>query len=215
MELLIAHIAKCCTIKEDLNMLEIGITGGIATGKSSVANYIREKGYPVLDADVISREIVEPGSSTLHALELQFGPQIINQDGSLNRQLLGSIVFGDTQKIDQLNAIMHPKINQILIQQAQKLFNDGHELVFLEIPLLFETNNAAGVDKTIVVTVEPEEQQIRLMKRNHLTLLEARQRIKAQMPLDQKVQMADYVVENDRLDRMHAKVDHIISELKN
>lgn len=194
-------------------MLKIGITGGIATGKSSVANYIREKGYPVLDADVVSHEIVEPGSSILSLLESKFGSQIINQDGSLNRQTLGKIVFRDAQKMKQLNEIMHPKINQVLIQKAQMLAKDGYTLVFLEIPLLFETNNAVGVDRTIVVTVELKEQQMRLIERNHLTSLEAQQRIKAQMPLIEKIRMADYVVENKEQDQMHAQVDRIISKL--
>lgn len=194
-------------------MLKIGITGGIATGKSSVANYIREKGYPVLDADVVSHEIVEPGSSILSLLESKFGSQIINQDGSLNRQTLGKIVFRDAQKMKQLNEIMHPKINQVLIQKAQMLAKDGYPLVFLEIPLLFETNNAVGVDRTIVVTVELKEQQMRLIERNHLTSLEAQQRIKAQMPLIEKIRMADYVVENKEQDQMHAQVDRIISKL--
>lgn len=194
-------------------MLKIGITGGIATGKSSVANYIREKGYPVLDADVVSHEIVEPGSSILSLLESKFGSQIINKDGSLNRQTLGKIVFRDAQKMKQLNEIMHPKINQVLIQKAQMLAKDGYPLVFLEIPLLFETNNAVGVDRTIVVTVELKEQQMRLIERNHLTSLEAQQRIKAQMPLIEKIRMADYVVENKEQDQMHAQVDRIISKL--
>lgn len=194
-------------------MLKIGITGGIATGKSSVANYIREKGYPVLDADVVSHEIVEPGSSILSLLESKFGSQIINKDGSLNRQTLGKIVFRDAQKMKQLNEIMHPKINQVLIQKAQMLAKDGYTLVFLEIPLLFETNNAVGVDRTIVVTVELKEQQMRLIERNHLTSLEAQQRIKAQMPLIEKIRMADYVVENKEQDQMHAQVDRIISKL--
>lgn len=195
-------------------MLEIGITGGIATGKSTVAKYIQEQGYPVLDADVVSRELVRPGSIILQALTRQFGLQILKDDGELDRSKLGNIVFDDEGKLKKLNSIMHPAINQELKKQAKILAQEGHDLIFLEIPLLFETKNAVGVDRIIVVTLKPDEQLIRLVQRNHLTNTEAKQRIDAQLPIDQKESLADYVVQNNQTNVMHDQVDHIIDELR-
>ncbi|QIL50588.1 dephospho-CoA kinase [Weissella coleopterorum] len=195
-------------------MLEIGITGGIATGKSTVAKYIQEQGYPVLDADVVSRELVRPGSIILQALARQFGLQILKDDGELDRSKLGNIVFGDEEKLKKLNSIMHPAINQELKKQAKILAQEGYDLIFLEIPLLFETKNAVGVDRIIVVTLNPDEQLMRLVQRNHLTNTEAKQRIDAQLPIDQKEALADYVVQNNQTNVMHDQVDHIIDELR-
>lgn len=175
----------------------IGLTGSIASGKSTVANLLKDRGYPIVDADEIARLVVEPGSPVLHEIETVFGAEVICDDGSLNRAAMGRLVFGDDKKREQLNAIIHPAIRKELILQKESHLAAGAKTVILDIPLLFENKLHAYVEKILVVSVTPEVQKERLMSRNQLSESEADSRIASQLPMDIKEQGADAVIDNN------------------
>lgn len=175
----------------------IGITGGIASGKSLVSEYLTAQGYAIVDADIVAREVVAPGSDGLHQVAAIFGKEIVTENGQLNRKRLGQIVFADPQKLRTLNNILQPLIRQRIGQELHDLRAQGQDYVFLVAPLLFEQNYQATCDVIMVVTVSPEVQLQRLMNRDHLNTKQARERIAAQWPLSRKVALADVVINND------------------
>ena len=175
----------------------IGVTGGIASGKSSVSNWLISKGYPVIDADIAARRVVEPGMPALQEIKKIFGPDICLEDGTLNRKKLGSIVFADEEKRQVLNHIVHPAVRKWMIEETEKAFQGGAEIVFMDIPLLYESNLTHMVDGVILVYVKPEVQLERLMIRDQYTEEEALARIRAQMPIEDKKVLADYIVDNN------------------
>ncbi|NPV28422.1 MAG: dephospho-CoA kinase [Firmicutes bacterium] len=178
-------------------MRVIGLTGGIASGKSLVSRLLRELGALVIDADQIAREVVEPGKPAYHSILREFGNQVLNPDGSLNRQALGRLVFSDPRKLERLNQITHP----LIIAEIQKLLKSYRLLfpekaVVLDAPLLYEAGLESIVDEVWVVYVDYPTQLQRLMERDGLTREEARRRIEAQLPLEEKVKRADRVIDN-------------------
>ena len=175
----------------------IGVTGGIASGKSSVSRWLISKGYPVIDADIAARKVVEPGMSALEEIKAVFGQDICFRDGTLDRKKLGSIVFADAEKRQILNHIVHPAVRKWMIEETEKAFQQGAKLVFMDIPLLFESKLTHMVEEVILVYVKPEVQLKRLMDRDHFTEEEAVARIRAQMPIDDKRELADYIVDNN------------------
>ena len=175
----------------------IGLTGSIASGKSTVSNMLKSLGYPVIDADLVARVVVEKGTETLQAIQLAFGDEILTEDGSLNREKLGSIIFHSPAKRKQLNDIIHPAIRAEMLRQKEELIQAGHQTIIMDIPLLFESKLQSFVDKIIVVTVTEELQLQRLMKRNNYTLEEAKARIHSQLPLSIKEKGADAVIYNN------------------
>ncbi|ARD47173.1 dephospho-CoA kinase [Sporosarcina sp. P33] len=175
----------------------IGLTGSIASGKSTVANMLREKGYPIVDADVIAREVVEPGSPLLDQIAQAFGKHVLHQDGTLNREQLGAIVFGDEEKRKQLNELMHPAIRGRMVSQKEDYLKQGFQTVIMDIPLLFESKLYDYVEKILVVSVTKEQQKQRLMARNGLTEAEADARIASQLDMRSKEQGADKVIYNN------------------
>lgn len=177
--------------------LIIGLTGGIASGKSTVANMLRDKSIPIVDADVVAREVVEIGTDTYKKLVSEFGQEILNSDKTLNRPKLGSIIFQDQEKREKLNSIMHPSIRTSMKEKTQKYIEDGHEVVVMDIPLLFESKLTHLVDKTLLVFVTEKTQLKRLMERNDLTEKEATDRIQSQMPLSEKVKLSHAVIDNN------------------
>ncbi|HCN26624.1 MAG TPA: dephospho-CoA kinase, partial [Weissella cibaria] len=177
-------------------MFKLGLTGGIATGKSTVSTHFKEQHIPVLDADVIAREIVMPGEPALAEIVATFGEEMLLADGTLNRQALGSVVFGNPAKLQQLNAITHPRVQASMRAQIAAHEAAGAPLIVLDIPLLLEGHNAAGADAVMVVSVPEEVQKQRLMARNNLSEEAALKRINSQMPLAEKRQLADYVIDN-------------------
>jgi dephospho-CoA kinase len=177
-------------------ILILGITGSIASGKSSVAELFRKKGAAVLSADQLARELVEPGSEILDKLVAQFGQQILTRDGTLDRDALGHIVFSDVEARQKLNAILHPAIAQLSEQRLAELQETGARLVVYEAPLLFEVGAEKRVDKTLVVTVDPDVQVQRLIKRDNLDESTAHLRVAAQMSQQEKVLRADYLLDN-------------------
>ncbi|GMA69406.1 dephospho-CoA kinase [Leuconostoc litchii] len=197
-------------------MLKIGLTGGIATGKSTVSTMLREAGFPIVDADVVAREVVEPGTPTLEKIKLAFGPDII-VNGVLNRQRLGEIVFQNGAELKKLNDIIQPAISSALIDKISFWRLQNVPILILDVPLLFERdydkNNS--VDKIVVVTADEEVQLSRLKTRNNLNKIEARNRVKAQLPMTQKIAGADYVIDNNgTIEELQEQVTALISKLK-
>lgn len=178
-------------------MMRIGLTGGIASGKSTVSDWFRKHGFPVIDADLIARQVVEPGEEGLNQVIKAFGPEIKRTDGTLDRARLGSIIFQDPEKRRILNGLLHPLIRRKMREQMEVCEAQGHAAVVLDVPLLFEGSFSGWTDRTIVVYVTRETELDRLMQRDHLTEAEALMRIKAQMPLDEKKKHADAVIDND------------------
>ncbi len=176
-------------------MILVGLTGGIATGKSTVAGMFRRYGATVIDADALAREVVEPGKPAWREIVKAFGKTVLNPDHTLNRQAMGARVFGHPTKLRRLERIIHPRVarEQIrLTKQAAR--NDPKAVVIYDVPLLFEAGIDTRVDTTIVVTADRETQIARLKKRNGLSRAEALRRIKSQMPLADKRRCADYVL---------------------
>ncbi|TKB85161.1 MAG: dephospho-CoA kinase [Nitrospira sp.] len=177
-------------------MILVGLTGGIATGKSTVAGIFKRYGATVIDADALAREVVEPGKPAWREIVETFGKTVINPDRTLNRQALGTTVFGHPGRLRQLEQIIHPRVAREQIRLTkQAALNDPRAIVIYDVPLLFE----AGIDKrvgaTIVVTADRETQIARLKERNGLSRTEALRRIKSQMPLAEKRRRADYVLD--------------------
>ena len=180
--------------------LVLGVTGNIASGKSTVAKELARRGAAVLDADQLAREVVESGSSVLKKLVKLFGTEILQQDGNLDRDRLGQMVFADVKVRAMLNQIMHPEIAKKSVERLQKLqSNPDLPLIVYEAPLLFEVGAESRVDKVLVVKIDPEEQLKRLMARDRLSEERAQQRVAAQMPQQQKLERADYIIDNSGL----------------
>lgn len=179
------------------DMFLIGLTGGIASGKSTVCHIMQEFGVPVVDADLIAREVVEIGSPAYERLRDEFGSGIFQSSGELDRGKLGALIFTDEEKRKLVNSITHPQIYSKMRRQVMRHFLGGEQMVVLDLPLLFETGRALPyIFKTIVVNCDGEEQQKRLQKRGGYTEMQAQDRISAQMPLSLKTSRADFVVEN-------------------
>jgi dephospho-CoA kinase len=177
-------------------LLRVALTGGIATGKSYCVRRLRSLGAPVLDADVLAREAVAPGTAGLQAVAARFGPGVIRPDGSLDRAALGRIVFADPDARRDLEAIIHPEVRRATGRWFDDLAAAGAVAVAIaDIPLLFEASREADFDRIVVVACRPEQQLQRLIARDRLSIDEARQRIAAQMPIDEKRARADDVID--------------------
>ena len=190
-------------------MRRIALTGGIATGKSYVASRLRARGVPVIDADVLAREAVAPGSEGLRAVVDRFGADVLTPDGSLDRARLGEIVFRDKRARTDLEAIIHPFVRRRIDQFFETLPHD-QPFGVADIPLLYETGRQRQFDKVIVVATSPETQLARIAARDGLAREEAERRIAAQLPIDAKVTLADYVI---RTDGTHAETDKQVEAL--
>lgn len=175
----------------------VGLTGGIASGKSTVSQLIADYGFPIVDADIGAREVVKKGTPGLRRIQDTFGDSVILPSGSLDRKQLGKIVFTDAEKRKTLNRILSKDIRQWIKEEAKKAMNSGASLVVLDIPLLFEADYDKVVDQTMVVFVTEEVQLERLMKRNGYSREEAMNRIRSQMPLSEKAKKADIVIDNN------------------
>ncbi len=194
-------------------MRRVALTGGIATGKSYVASRMRAAGLPVVDADVLAREAVAPGSPGLAAVVERFGPGVLASDGTLNRAVLGEQVFQDAAARRELEAIIHPDVRARIDRFFADLPPDTPAGV-ADIPLLFETNRAADFD-AVVVAACPREMQIeRVMTRDGLSRAQAEARVAAQLPIDDTVARATYVIRADgRFAETDAQVARVIDVL--
>lgn len=187
----------------------VGITGGIATGKSTVTKMLRNHGYTVLDADVMSHDAYLPGSETFKKITASFD---CLENGVISRKKLGQIVFSDEAKRKELEAIIHPYVYQRMEEGIKKA---SGSLIFLDVPLLFEAHFDRLCNAVIVVTCAPDIELSRFMARNHLGKEASICRIKSQMPLSEKEKRADYVIDNSG-DRYHlqSQVKRVLGELR-
>ncbi|MBR7554252.1 dephospho-CoA kinase [Allobacillus sp. GCM10007491] len=176
--------------------LVVGLTGSIATGKSTISNMFKVAEIPVIDADAIARDVVEPGEPAFEKIKAHFGDEVIGTDGTLDRKRLGNIVFNDEQKRTELNQIIHPEIRKEMLTQRDKLIKQDVPLVVMDIPLLFESKLFDYVDRTLVVYIPEELQLERLMDRDGSTREEAKSRIDAQISIEKKKNQADAIINN-------------------
>ena len=185
-----------------LNGLIIGLTGGIACGKSTVTQLLQRKGADIIDLDQIGHELLKANSPVMKQLLKTFGPEVLDLSGDVNRTKLGKIVFADPLARQQLNDIVHPEIHRISRQLAQsKVKNQADSIVVIESPLLVESGGYRSVDYVVMVSATPDQQIVRLMKRSleqnkTMTQLDAEKRLAAQMSLKEKMAYADYIVDN-------------------
>jgi dephospho-CoA kinase len=178
-------------------MLKVGLTGGIASGKSTVARMFEELGCRVIDADSITRELFRPGNPVNRAVAAAFGPQVLASDGSIDRTVLGEMVFNNTALRQKLNSLVHPAIKQRQLEfLAQIETEDPHAIGIVEAALMIEVGTYRDYDKLIVVTCSPEIQRERLQDRSRLTDEQIESRIASQMPMEDKVKVADFVIDN-------------------
>jgi dephospho-CoA kinase len=174
----------------------IGLTGGIASGKSTVAGILGEKGAWIVDADQLAREVVSVNSPALAEIAESFGDSVIAIDGSLDRAQLGQLVFSDESAREKLNAIVHPRVLELSREEIRKATGAGAGLIVYDVPLLFETSRQGEFEGTLVVWVDPLTQLLRLGQRSGLDKDQARARVASQLPLNRKRELATWVIDN-------------------
>jgi len=178
-------------------VLVVGLTGGIASGKSTVSQYLRELGAKIIDADVIARELVYPQSSAWQEIVNHFGREIIDESGFIKRKELGQIIFQSPAEREVLNEILHPKIKQRIAEQIQVCRQKKDlPLIVVDAPLLIETGISGMVDEVWVVAIPLELQLQRLRERDNLSVIDAQKRLASQMPLQEKTMYAKRVIDN-------------------
>lgn len=178
-------------------MITFGLTGGIASGKSTVTKTFQSLGIPMVDADLVARQVVEPGTPGLKEVIDAFGEEYLNEDGTLNRTKLGALIFANKMQRWRIDMIMMPLINTESAKQIESLHDQNQEIVGYDAALICEMGNADKYRPLIVVQCRQDTQVARLMARNSLTHEEAMSRIEAQMPVSSKVAMADFVINTD------------------
>lgn len=176
----------------------LGLTGGIATGKSTIGKIFQDLGVAVVDGDTLARTVQAPGSPALSVLSEYFGKDILLADGNLNREKLGAIVFSSKEKLEQLNELLEPFLREEFHQAIEFYKKQGEPLLVVDIPLLYERNYLSFFDKIMVSYVPENIQLSRLMKRNHLEEHQAQKRIKAQWSIEKKKELADIVIDNSQ-----------------
>ncbi|HCT8718319.1 TPA: dephospho-CoA kinase [Staphylococcus aureus] len=173
----------------------IGLTGGIASGKSTVSELLSVFGFKVVDADKAAREAVKKGSKGLAQVQEVFGDEAIDENGEMNRRYMGDLVFNHPEKRLELNAIIHPIVRDIMEEEKQEYLKQGYNVI-MDIPLLFENELENTVDEVWVVYTSESIQMDRLMQRNNLSLEDAKARVYSQISIDKKSRMADHVIDN-------------------
>ena len=171
--------------------MRIGVTGIFASGKGTVCEMFRELGAEVIDTDIVAREIMEPGQEGLKSIIEKFGPEFINRDGTLDRRGFANSVFGDDEKVKILNGITHPAILKIVVNRSS-----GEGIYMINTPLLFESGFDKYMECNIVVTAGENQVLSRGSKRDKITEDEIKERLKHQIPLNEKVKLADYIIDN-------------------
>jgi dephospho-CoA kinase len=177
--------------------LLVGLTGSIATGKSTVSRMFAHLGARVIDADLLAREVVMPGQPAYARIVEEFGPQVVQEDGSLDRKALGAVVFADAASLKRLEAITHPAIGARRERLLSALDEEAFEAVVIwDAALLFEGGGAATMDSVVVIYTDPETERRRLMERDGLSDADARARIASQIPIAEKAKLAHHVIDN-------------------
>jgi dephospho-CoA kinase len=193
----------------------VGLTGGIASGKSTFAALLRARGVPVVDADALARAAVAPGTPALAEIARAFGPQVIAPDGTLDRRRMAAVVFADPEARRRLEAIVHPAVRRLLLEETARLSRDGHDLAFYDVPLLFEVGLERDLDSVVVVHAPRPLLRERLVRRDGLDPADADARLAAQMDVEEKAARADFVVENVGPEgRLAEKADRLLADLR-
>ena len=193
----------------------VGLTGGIASGKSTVAKLLRRLGASIVDADVLAREVVAPGHEGWNEIVATFGRAVLQPDQTLDRQMLRTIIFNNPHARKQLEAIIHPRVRALAEQRIREHAAAGVELIVYEVPLLFEGKIHEWLRPVILVACDVNVQRQRLQQRDRIDAAAAQKIIDAQMSLEEKRQLADYVVENDgSLEDLEAQVRAIIAKIQ-
>lgn len=193
----------------------VGLTGGIATGKSTVSHMLTEAGYVVIDSDAIARYVVRPTERAYAEIVAHFGTDVLLPDGQLDRKALGRIVFADPVERKVLEKITHPAIFAESERQIAEAQRAGHRIIFLDVPLLIETGRYKTVDKVMLVYTDADTQLQRLIARDGLTPAKAQERIAAQMPIDEKRSYAEIIIDNNgSLEQLEENVQAALIELQ-
>jgi dephospho-CoA kinase len=196
-------------------MLLVGLTGGIASGKTTVSRMFQDAGIPVICADELARDAVQPGSPALEEICRIFGAQVIDEEGGLDRSLMAELVFKDQAKREVLESIIHPMVAEEKDRRIQALRTGGYRLAIVDVPLLYEKKWERQFDLVVVVYVPRTTQEERLAQRDGMSPDEARARLDAQMPIEEKKQRADRVVDNsDSLEHTREQVNALLRELQ-
>jgi dephospho-CoA kinase len=197
-------------------MLKVGLTGGIASGKSTVSRMFGELGCKVIDSDQITRKLFEAGTPVNAAVAEAFGPRVVARDGSIDRRVLGEMVFENADLRQKLNSIVHPAIKQRQSEfLAQAAAEDPHAIGIVEAALIVEVGTYRSYDKVVVVTCPPKIQRERLRERSGLTPEQIETRIASQMPMEEKVKFADFVIDNSGdIGRTHQQVEDVYRQLR-
>lgn len=190
----------------------LGLTGGIGTGKSTVANMLKEKGIPVVDTDLISREVIEY-PEIIEKIKLEISNEVFDFNNKLDRKKMSEIVFENQEKLKKLNEIMHPEILKKMWDEVEEL-KKNHKIIVVDVPLLFEINMEKEVDKILLIYASKEIQLKRIMERDGRTREEAVKIISSQMPLYKKREKSDYIIQNnDSLENLEKKLEKILEKL--
>lgn len=188
----------------------LGLTGGIATGKSTVSKFFSDLNIPIVDADLVAREVMKAGSPAVLEIKKQFGEEVLLKNGEINREYLGELIFSSPDKRKKLNEIVQDKIREAMETEKEKLLETEPALLVLDIPLLYEESYETEVDEVMVVYVDADVQKARLLKRNtDLSEEDALNRIYSQMPLKEKVKRADVVINNN------GTIEETLTQVKN
>ena len=193
----------------------IGLTGGIASGKSTVAAILRRLGASIVNADELSREVVQPGQDAWNEITKSFGSDILQEDMTLDRKKLRKIVFDNPEARKKLEAIVHPRVRALAEKRISELAASGSSVIVYEVPLLFEAQIHLWLRPVILVACDIETQKKRLLERDHLTELEAQQHLDARMSLEEKRKLADSVIENDgTLEELEQDVRAVLQKIQ-
>jgi dephospho-CoA kinase len=193
----------------------VGLTGGIASGKSTVAKILQSLGAAIVNADDLAREVVEPGQEAWKEIVASFGADILQSDQTLDRQKLRKLIFNRPEARKQLESIIHPRVRALAEERIRQYAAAGYPVVVYEVPLLFEGNLQEWLRPVILVACSIETQTARLQKRDHLTPADAEKHIAAQMSLKDKRRLADYVIENNgTLEDLERQTRQILEQIK-
>jgi dephospho-CoA kinase len=197
-------------------MIVVGLTGGLATGKSTIARLFQECGAVIIDADLLARQAVRPGRPAWRDIVREYGPEVLQRDRTLDRRALAQIVFRHPHKLRTLNRIVHPRVAREQARLIRQIADrDPDAVVIYDAPLLIEANAHTRMDKIIVISSDQATQIGRLRSRNHLSRSEALRRIRSQIPLRDKIRLADYIIDGRLpLPRARTEVGRIYRELK-
>ncbi len=193
----------------------IGLSGGLASGKSTVANILRRKGLPVLDADQIAKDVLQNGTLGLKKVLETFGKDLIGSDGELNRQKMAQLVFNSPSDLQKLEAIVHPLVQEKVKETRKNLEEKGNKIAFYDVPLLFEKNLQSHFDATVLVSCSQALQRSRMKSRNRWTDEEIEARLKSQLPLSKKEKIAKFIIyNNSTLDQLETQVEQFLISLQ-